>query len=262
MQYLVTTNKDRVPADAQIFAVGNALSDWQPKPGDFQWNRDRIRKPKYLIDEMPRIEPGRESINLLQYLERQQTKQCIVTTQVDLDACVAATWLQLTRKQQQASQDHLRALSMECNYLDECSELSRLSDFAAGAVVAMQKEESKLENRIGEILGGNAFWCGGSVYLKQQDMEGEITHIHVNDRCVEVDCGAGGIHRSEYWNTTYPKARSHWSEYQRESYDSLVFRVRTEWLIGACRGDRPWSGDQKPVQKSWRQMQGGSNIYI
>ncbi len=196
MQYLVTTNKDRVPTDAQIFVIGNPPLGWQPKPGDFQWKRDRIGNTKYLIDEMPRIESRIESINLLQYLERQQTQQCIVTTQVELDTCVAAVWLQLTKKQQQASQDRLKALSMKCNYLDDCSKLMHLSDFAADAIGAMQQEESKLESRIGD-----------------------------------------------------------WSDYQRESYDSLVFRVRTEWLIAACRGDRPWAGELKPVKKHWDQRQ-------
>ncbi len=252
MQYLVTINKDRVPPDAQIFVVGNPPSGWLPKPGDFQWNRDRIGIPKYLIDEMPRIEPGKESINLLQYLEREHSKQCIVTAQVKLDTCVAVAWLQLTRKQQQANQEILRALSMECNYLDECSKLSPLSDFTAGVIVAMQQEESKLESRIGEFWAGAAFWHGGSVYLKREDIEGIITHIHVNDRCVEVDCGSEGIHRSEYWNTTYPKVRSRWSEEQRESYESLMFRVRVEWLIAACRGDRQWSGAQH-----WEQIHAG-----
>ena len=255
MEYLVTTTKDNVPTDAQIFVVGSAPSGWRPKSGDFQWNRDRIGKNKTLIEEMPRIESGIESTNLLQYLERPQPKQYIVTAQVEFDACVAAAWLQLTRKQQQANQDRLREISLDCNYLDEKSKLSQLSDFAAVAIAAMQQEESKLESKIGELLGGNAFWYGGSVYLKKQDMEGKITHIHVNDRCVEVDCGAGGIHHSEYWNTTYPRERSHWSQYQRESYDSLVFRVLTEWLIAACRGDRLWSGEQKPVKKYWEKMQ-------
>jgi hypothetical protein len=198
MQYLVTTNKDRVPNDAQIFVIGNPPLGWQPKPGDFQWKRDRIGKTKYLIDEMPRIESRIESINLLQYLERQQTQQCIVTTQVELDTCVAAVWLQLTKNQQQASQGSLKALSMQCNYLDDCSKLMHLGDFAAGAIVAMQQEESKLESMIGELLG---------------------------------------------------------SEYQQEAYDSLVFRVRTELLISACRGDRPWSGEQKQMKKSGGQIQ-------
>lgn len=258
MQYLVTTNKDRVPKNAQIFVVGNAPIGWVPKSGDFQWRSDRSDDPialdraKPIVEVMPALESAWSASNLLQHFRRSQSqqdstqlRQCFVSTQATFDACVAAAWLQIDRAQQQANRDRLLAIALGSKYLTKYPGLLPLSNFAEQARAALHQEELKLLDKIGELLGAAAFWSGGIVCLKKRELEGEITHIHMNDRCVEVDCGANGTHLSDYWNTTFPSDRSRWSEFQQEAYDSLAFRVQAEWLIAACMGDRPWPGEQE-----------------
>jgi hypothetical protein len=245
MQYLVTTNKNRIPQAAQIFVVGDGPVGWKPKSGDFQWARDRSNNTNVSIDAMPMMALGANATNLLQHLAEAQPKQCIVSALLDLDVCAAAAWLQLTGEQQQSHRDRLRAIAMDGERLNEHPELTHLHDFAAKAVGVLQQEEIKLLGKVGELLGPVAFWSGGFVHLQQLNLEGQITHVHVNDRCVEVDCGLDGVHLSNYWNTTFPSDRSRWSDYQRESYASLVFRVQAEWLVAACWGNRLWPGEQK-----------------
>ncbi|WP_019500005.1 hypothetical protein [Pseudanabaena sp. PCC 6802] len=260
MQYLVTTNKDRVPKNAQIFVVGNAPVGWVPKSGDFHWSSDRPREPgesdrvKSVIAVMPTLKSGSSDTNLLQYFRRSRAKQdltqlrqCLVSTQVAFDACVAATWLQIDREQQKANRDRLIAIGLDREHLSEYPELLPLSNFASQVRAALRQEELKLLDKVGELLGAAAFWSGGTVWLKHRELEGEITHIHMNDRCVEVDCGADGTHLANYWDTTFPSDRSRWSDFQTEAHDSLVFRVQAEWLIAACRGDRQWPGKKEEI---------------
>lgn len=245
MQYLVTKNKDRVPKNAQVFVVGNAPLGWVSKLGDFCWSSDRNDEQKHqipIIDTMPTLEPEATIPNLLQYCQT-QPKQCIVSATVNFDVCVAATWLQLDHAQQKDNGDRLRAIAINGEYFSEYPDLLSLKSFAATARKVLHQEELKLVDKVGELLGAAAFWSGGKVRLKQRELEGEITHIHMNDRCVEVHCGSHGTHLSDYWNTTFPSDRACWSDSQVESFASLAFRVQTEWLIAACRGDRSWPGE-------------------
>ncbi len=133
MRYLVTTDVTQLPTDHQIFMVDGTVPDWSPHPGDRHWDHHRSGGKEIQIDEMP------WPIKTL--IEDYSTGQppCIVTPQMDADACCAAAWLQLPRSVlQPETVAKLRAIAWDCDHLMTPPDLQSLAEFAAKAVVGLR----------------------------------------------------------------------------------------------------------------------------
>ena len=132
MEYLVTTNKDLLPA-TPIAMVDGTVPGYQRREGDLHCDHHRVGGGCNTSCE--RIVPLYEPIG---------NDYTIVTTQVDADACVAAAWIQLYPHILPNDQARLRAIAFDCDHLAVPDELAEYADFAAQAVAAMKSERFKL----------------------------------------------------------------------------------------------------------------------
>jgi hypothetical protein len=134
MRYLVTTNLSHIPKDHQIIMVDGTVPGWQPRSDDLHWDHHRSGGADIQIDEMP--------MPKTKLVEDFATDRpvCIVTPQVDADACCAAAWVQLPREVLVRSQvvDRLRAIAWDCDHLIVPEKLNHLAEFALKAVAGMK----------------------------------------------------------------------------------------------------------------------------
>ena len=135
MLYLVTTEVSRIPTDHQIVMVDGTVPGWTPRPQDLHWDHHRPQGADIQIDEMP--VPTK---SLMEDLAG-ELPPCLVTPQLDADACCAAAWFQLPRScLQPETVDRLRAIAWDCDHLMVPEEeLSQWREFAAKAVVALKR---------------------------------------------------------------------------------------------------------------------------
>ena len=134
MLYLVTTEVSRIPTGHQIVMVDGTVPGWKRNPQDLHWDHHRPQGADIQIDEMP--VPTK---SLMEDFAG-QLPPCIVTPQLDADACCAAAWFQLPRScLKQETVDRLRAIAWDCDHLIVPEEnLSQWAEFAANAVVALK----------------------------------------------------------------------------------------------------------------------------
>ena len=140
MLYLVTTKLDRIPKGYQIVMVDGTVPGWKKSPQDLHWDHHRPQGGEIQIDEMP--VPTK---SLMEDFAG-ELPPCIVTPQLDADACCAAAWFQLPRScLTQETIDRLRAIAWDCDHLivPEAS-LSQWAEFAAKAVVALKTSGSAI----------------------------------------------------------------------------------------------------------------------
>jgi hypothetical protein len=134
MLYLVTTKVSRIPADHQIVMVDGTVPGWRRGPQDLHWDHHRPKGADIQIDEMPvPTKSLREDL-------AGELPPCIVTPQLDADACCAAAWFQLPRTcLQPETVARLRAIAWDCDHLIVPEEeLSQWAEFAAKAVAALK----------------------------------------------------------------------------------------------------------------------------
>ncbi len=86
MLYLVTTEVSRIPTGYQIVMVDGTVPGWRRSPQDLHWDHHRPQGADIQIDEMP--VPTK---SLMEDFAG-QLPPCIVTPQLDADACCAAAW--------------------------------------------------------------------------------------------------------------------------------------------------------------------------
>lgn len=144
MRYLVTTDHTHIPSDHQIIMVDGTVPGWEPRSTDLHWDHHRPNGADIQIDEMPRREPS-----LLQTYATDQPP-CLVTTQVDADACCAAAWVQLPAAILQGDvHDRLRAIAWDCDHLMVPDDLSAWAEFAAKAGAALKFSAANLVGSLG-----------------------------------------------------------------------------------------------------------------
>lgn len=139
--YLVTTNKDLIP-DGRVAMVDGTVPGWQPSFEDLHFDHHRPGGGMVQIDEMGPL--GKDSMLFGDW--------CIVTTQVDADACVAAAWLQINGKVSDENQRRLRAIALDCDYLcipPSESGMLQYSEFAAKAVAALKESGAQVVADLG-----------------------------------------------------------------------------------------------------------------
>ena len=134
MIYLVTTEVSRIPTGHQIVMVDGTVPGWRRSPQDLHWDHHRPQGADIQIDEMP------VPTKTLMEDFAGELPPCIVTPQLDADACCAAAWFQLPRScLKQETVDRLRAIAWDCDHLIVPEEkLSQWAEFAAKAVVALK----------------------------------------------------------------------------------------------------------------------------
>ena len=135
MLYLVTTKVSRIPADHQIVMVDGTVPGWRRGPQDLHWDHHRPKGADIQIDEMPvPTKSLREDL-------AGELPPCIVTPQLDADACCAAAWFQLPRTcLQPETVARLRAIAWDCDHLMVPEqELFQWGEFAAKAVAALKR---------------------------------------------------------------------------------------------------------------------------
>lgn len=59
-----------------------------------------------------------------------------------------------------------------------------------------------------------------------------------------------------------PTDRKMWTESQKGVFASESFRRGTEWILDACRGDRPWPGQSGEADKYWEEVEENSQMII
>ena len=114
--------------------VDGTVPGWRKSPQDLHWDHHRPQGADIQIDEMP--VPTKSLMEDLAV----KLPTCIVTPQLDADACCAAAWFQLTRScLKQSTVDRLRAIAWDCDHLIVPeAKLSQWAEFAAKAVVALK----------------------------------------------------------------------------------------------------------------------------
>jgi hypothetical protein len=149
IQYLATTELQHLP-HTPLFMVDGTVPGWHPQPRDHHWDHHRPGGAPIQIDEMP-LSGNPEQTLLQELLDPNLPATTIVTTLVDADACIAATWLQLPGKtlQQPEIIERLRAIAFDCDHLSVPAELSHLADFAAQAVATLTLASRELATKLG-----------------------------------------------------------------------------------------------------------------
>ena len=198
MKYIVTTRSSVISKlDWSIAMVDGTVPGWDNwHPRDKHYDHHRPHGADIQIAEM-------EEAPVL------KGNWCIVTTQVDADACVAACWLQINPEEREANRERLEAIAYDCDHLGVPKRLSHLGDFATFAVGAMKSTSSEIVTELG-----------------------------------------------------LPTDRKGWSIEQKETYASEAFRRGTQWLIDACRGDRPWPGESGESSQYWRSVEENIEMII
>ncbi len=144
MLYLVTTEVSRIPTGHQIVMVDGTVPGWKKSPQDLHWDHHRPQGADIQIDEMPI-----PTTSLMEDFAG-ELPPCIVTPQLDADACCAAAWFQLPRScLKQSTVDRLRAIAWDCDHLIVPEgELSQWSEFAAKAVIALKTTGAAIVNEL------------------------------------------------------------------------------------------------------------------
>ncbi|RMF25157.1 MAG: hypothetical protein D6756_05935 [Cyanobacteria bacterium J083] len=144
MLYLVTTELSHIPSDYQIIMVDGTVPGWSPRPQDLHWDHHRPQGADIQIDEMPF--PSQTS---LREELAGELPPCIVTPQLDADACCAAAWFQLPRSYlTPETVARLRAIAWDCDHLMVPAELSAWAEFAAKAVVALKTSGAEIAKEL------------------------------------------------------------------------------------------------------------------
>lgn len=157
VRYLVTTRLEKLEEcvnGAQVFMVDGTVPGWQPTDLDHHFDHHRPGGADIQIDEMPL--PNEKSLIQEKSLidkrfEWYAEDQLIVTTQIDADACVAAAWLQLSKKDlfDDETLNKLRAIAYDCDHLGVPESLAKYADFAAQCVAALKSDSDKLISELG-----------------------------------------------------------------------------------------------------------------
>lgn len=143
MLYLVTTKVNHIPLGHQIVMVDGTVPGWRKSPPDLHWDHHRPQGADIQIDEMPL--PTKS----LMADFAGELPPCIVTPQLDADACCAAAWFQLSRADlKQTTVDRLRAIAWDCDHLMVPDELSHWAEFAAKAVIALKTTGAAIVNEL------------------------------------------------------------------------------------------------------------------
>lgn len=266
LKYIVTTKPDRLPKDAQILCVDGKPVGWEPSEEDECWDHHRPNGADIQIDEMP--EPSNEADGhpchtVLKMFGVPGKDQAIITTQIDADAIVAACWLQLSAKElnqcwhfndegaycrvykiagyeEARTRDLLRAIAYDCDHLQVPAELSHLQPFAANVVAGLKLEGRKIADRMGELLGVDAFEVGDKVRFGIPSWDAEVTDK--GETLLQLKDYEGVYKDRPAKKVGYPSDRSLWSEHQRNCYNDLSFKLRVEMMLDAIRGQRSFPG--------------------
>lgn len=194
MQYLVTTKPKTVTTP--IAMVDGTVPGWQFNPVDLHYDHHKQGGADVQIQEMedaPVLTGG----------------WCMVTTQVDADACVSACWLQLSPEERELNRDKLEAIAYDCDHLGVPKRLSRWDDFATLAVGAMKSNSIEIIKDLG-----------------------------------------------------LPSNRKEWSLLDKECFASTAFQRGTEWLIAACKGERPFPGEMGDGEEYWNGVEENIELII
>ncbi len=142
-QYLVTTHCNDLPDQLPLVMVDGTVPHWQPREQDQHYDHHK---------------PGGAPVQILEIPDtaRIPDQVCFVTTQVDADACAAATWLQLLTLQPntgvlQHARDLLCAIAYECDHLGQpnMAPYIELEDFARNAVATLKLSSNTLVTELG-----------------------------------------------------------------------------------------------------------------
>jgi hypothetical protein len=119
--------------------IDGTVPGWEQGQGDLHFDHHRIGGAEIQVDEVP-----------IGLLYGRAGDKLFVTTQLDADACVAATWLQVN-PEEIGTEDirRLRAIAFDCDHLQVPPDLEDLADFAAQAVAAMKFFGFKLKEQMG-----------------------------------------------------------------------------------------------------------------
>lgn len=224
VKYLVTTrpevlNHIAVNGGYQVFMIDGTVPGYEMRPIDHKFDHHKQGGSDIQIDEMPRLTEH----PLTCILGESDFEPLIVTTQVDADACVAAAWLLLTKKDlfgneigiaianQRKDQviRALRAIAYDCDHLTVPPELDEYADFAAQCVAAMKADSDKLVEELG-----------------------------------------------------LPRDRKQWSIEQKEEFASFAFKSGTESLIAACKGEREFPGVRGEAAAYWEQVESNVRMIL
>jgi len=141
--YLVTTHCSDLPQHLPLVMVDGTVPHWQPRTQDQHYDHHK---------------PGGAPVQILEIPDNTRIAEqvCFVTTQVDADACAAATWLQLLALQPaatllQPAHDRLCAIAYECDHLGQppVSPYMELTDFARNAVATLKLFSNTLIPELG-----------------------------------------------------------------------------------------------------------------
>jgi hypothetical protein len=221
IKYLVTTQLSElqkwIDTGWAVSMVDGTVPGWTLKKGDLHFDHHKEGGKDIQIDEMPLV----ENCSILD--QNNYAATLIVTTQIDADACVAATWLQLTKSDlmgdsHSASErlarksdmfKKLRAIAYDCDHLAVPPELGAYGDFAAQCVAAMKS----LSNSFVQEMG-------------------------------------------------LPSDRKAWTIEQKEDFASLTFDRSTQVLINAVKGLRPFPGEQGEAKEYWEKVNNFTQMFL
>lgn len=228
VKYLVTTRLEVLEEAEfvnQVFMVDGTVPGWRPTQDDYHFDHHRQGGADIQIDEMPPLDNYKSYIELknVEWAEGISNGSLIVTTQVDADACVAAAWLQLSKKDlfgdevgiagAHGRKDQmiraLRAIAYDCDHLGVPEKLSQYADFAAQCVAAMKADSDKLVEEL-----------------------------------------------------ALPRDRKLWTIEQKEEYASLAFQRGTESLIAACKGERKFPGECGEAAEYWKKVEKNTQMLL
>lgn len=221
MKYLVTTNCNSIPTDHQIFCLDGTPPKWEPKPGDYHADHHRPGGAKVQIEEMAL--GANENWVLIEGLANGQP-QCIVTTQVDADACVAAAAAQLPAWQmfdvinqcEAEVYKRLKAIAHDCDHLCVPPELSEMADFAAQAVATLKQEGFKIAGQM-ELPSDRCQWT-----LEQREEYASRAFQHGTEWLIAAARGECP------WPGENGEANVYWQQVQDDS--TLLCRAGRIWF--------------------------------
>lgn len=140
------------------------------------------------------------------------------------------------------TKDLLRAIAHECDHLSASRDLLALRTFAANAVAAIKVEKKRIRANIGQIAGTEAFSVGDRVLFGEEDTPAQVIAKDSATLQVQLPDGLTLTLDPAASSVRYPKDYKDLSAAQAAFAENLSFKLCTEWLLRAIRGEEPFPG--------------------
>lgn len=279
--YVATTRKEQIPAGYQYFCVDGTPPGWVPDDGDLRWDHHALGGLDVQLDELP-MPPGMPLIEylgsdrppcILTTLVDADAVVAAAWLQIDrreadavwallpdgtlskvdglrADREVAALMGERVTALPDGStlwstKDLLRAIAFDCDHLSAPPDAKVLGKFASNVVIGLKAYRREIEGNIGQFRQfGAAFAPGDWV-----ECDGEICQIaEVGEHHLIVKPESEPGSPDTRWidlggvAVGYPGDQAKLSDSQRAFYANVTFRLSTERLLRAIRGEEPFPG--------------------